>query len=65
MPRGEAKTPVLDSPDVAERRCLKCGKAFRSTWKGHRICKACAGNRRTMLNYRAAACTRGADDRDN
>jgi len=24
-----------------ERRCLKCGESFKSTWAGERICNRC------------------------
>lgn len=28
-------------PDEAPRRCLRCGRKFRSAWRGNRICPRC------------------------
>lgn len=29
--------------DVAQRKCMRCGKHFRSSWIGNRMCKPCKG----------------------
>ncbi|MDE0390997.1 MAG: hypothetical protein OXI57_02880 [Rhodospirillales bacterium] len=31
-----------DGFDPARRVCLRCGRAFASDWRGHRICSNCA-----------------------
>ena len=31
-----------DAYDPASRICLRCGQPFDSSWRGHRICAACA-----------------------
>lgn len=37
--------PEADRPQVAaERRCLRCGRMFRSWGAGNRICRACQTN---------------------
>jgi Zn finger protein HypA/HybF involved in hydrogenase expression len=44
----DAKKPeplVRDTP--TERRCLKCGRRFTSTWAGHRLCAKCSAENET------------------
>lgn len=39
-----SKPPSIHSDDAERRKCLApgCGKSFKSTWAGHRICPACS-----------------------
>lgn len=40
--RARARARGGNSYDPASRVCLRCGRAFASDWRGHRICSACA-----------------------
>ncbi len=38
----EYKSPYVEvRPDKSERKCLKCGKEFKSAGPGNRICGEC------------------------
>ena len=39
--RAPARARDGDGYDPASRVCLRCGRAFASDWRGHRICSAC------------------------
>ncbi len=42
--------PKKQNPTPKTRSCLSCGKAFLSTWSGHRICKSCKNGHRSGLS---------------
>lgn len=40
-----AHAETADERHVAKRRaCLRCGRGFRSSWAGHRVCERCKGS---------------------
>jgi len=36
-----AQKPAYMKKEEKLRVCLRCGKKFKSTWSGHRICPQC------------------------
>ena len=44
------KKPDVEKVITTERKCLKCGKTFKSTHAGHRLCATCNTENKSVRN---------------